>query len=93
MIGSQAVIFAPEKIRWTIWEVFQSRLNKSDWETGTSEYGDGHSYCEIYSIESSPIKIGLDMTYSSWDSSYFNWDVGIIEYKTVSFQVPSFKKL
>lgn len=73
-------------------EIEDGDYEGKNWEGG-SEYGDGHSFCAIYSIDWSDIEIGLDMTYSSWDSSYFNGDVWIVSYEEKIVNVPKLVKV
>lgn len=59
------------------------------WNSGDSEYGDGQSFCATYKPKGSEVKIGIDMTYNSWDSNYFNGTVGLVKYTQKTFDVPT----
>lgn len=81
--------YTPEQMLEVLEMVDEGNYEGESWNSGDSEYGDGQSFCATYCPIGSDVKIGLDMTYSSWDSNYFNWEVGLVKYVKKTFDVPT----
>lgn len=81
--------YSPKQMMEVLEMVEDGDYDGESWNSWDWEYGDGQSFCATYRPVGSEVKIGLDMTYSSWDSNYFNGRVGLVKYTKKTFDVPT----